>query len=113
MTKGIINNFIVPAGCNAAEAVKTTFDGYASSKICFLLKELRKKSKNNNVELYFLDDGKYHVKCNGKEGVIDIPQEITTMGLMLMMEYLNRSPIVCSTCKICLNEEYCPKTFFV
>lgn len=110
---GILDNFIVPVGCSAAETVETTINGCSSSKICFLLEELRKKSKNNNVELSFLGDGKYHVKCNGKGGIIDIPQKITTMGLMLMMEYLNRSPITCSTCKICLNEEHCPKTLFV
>ena len=107
------NSFIVPLRCAAVEAVKTTVEGYSKNKICFLLGELKKKSKNNNVELSFLDGRKYHIKCNGKEGIIDIPQEISTIALLLMMEYLNRSPVVCSTCKICLEKGGCPKTLFV
>ena len=107
------NSFIVPLGCAAVEAVKTTVEGCSKNKICFLLEELKKKSKNNNVELSFLNGRKYHIKCNGKGGIIDIPQEISTIALLLMMEYLNRSPIICSTCKLCLQEGQCPKMLFV
>ena len=106
------NNFIVPLDCSAVDAVKTTVNG-CGSKVCVVLEELRKKNKNNNVELSFLHDRKYYVKCNGKEGIIDVPQEISTIGLLLMMEYLNRSPIICSTCKACLKKGQCPKTLFV
>ena len=106
------NNFIVPLDCSAADAAKTTING-CGSKACAVLKELRKKNKENNVELSFLHDRKYYVKCNGKEGIIDVPQEISTMGLLLMMEYLNRSPIVCSTCRVCLKTGQCPKTLFI
>ena len=106
------NSFIVPLRCAAVEAVKTTVEGYSKNKICFLLGELKKKSKNNNVELSFLNGRKYHIKCNGKEGIIDIPQEISTIALLLIMEYLNRSPIICSTCKLCLKKVECPKTLF-
>jgi len=104
------NSFIVPLGCVAADAVKTTVDG-CSGKICSILEEL-KKSKNNNVELSFLNDRKYYVKYNGREGIIDVPQEISTIALLLLMEYLNRSPIICSTCKLCLQKWQCPKTLF-
>ena len=44
-------------------------------KFCILLKKLREKNKNNKVELSFLHNRKYYVKCNGKEGIIDVPQE--------------------------------------
>ena len=104
--------FIVPLGCSAADVVKTTVNG-CSSKICVILEELRDKNKKNNVELSFLHDRKYYIRCKGKEGIIDVPQEISTTGLLLMMEYLNRSPIICSTCKVCLKEGQCPKTLFV
>lgn len=106
-------SIVVPFGCGAADVVKTILEGFSNSKICVLLKELRDRSKNNNVELFFLDDRKYHVRCNEEEGIIDVPQEITTMGLMLMMEYLNRSPLICNTCKVCFKKVECPKTLFV
>src|SRR3989338_8511392 len=103
------NSFVVPLGCAAADAVKTTIDG-CGNKICSILEKLKKKSKNNNVELSFLDGRKYHIKCNGKEGIIDIPQEISTIALLLLLEYLNRNPAICSTCKTCLKKVECPKT---
>lgn len=105
-------NLIVPFGCEAADVVKRTVSGYGG-KVCILLEELRKKNKNNNVELSFLHGRKYYVKCNGNGGTIDVPQEISTLALLLMLEYLNRSPIICSTCKVCLKKEECPKTLFI
>ena len=107
------SNFIVPLDCSAADAVNTTINGYGGGQICILLKKLREKNKNNKVELSFLHNRKYYVKCNGKEGIIDVPQEISTIGLLLMMEYLNRSPLICSTCKVCLKKMECPKTLFI
>ena len=105
-------SFIVPLGCVAADAVNTTINGCGNNQICALLGELKKKSKKNNVELSFLDGRKYHIKCNGKEGIIDIPQEISTIALLLLLEYLNRNPAICSTCKTCLKKVECPKTLF-
>lgn len=108
---GKTDTFYVPSGCSVAKAVSTTIDG-CGSKACVVLEKLRNKNKNNNVELSFLHDRKYYVKCNGKEGVIDIPQEINTLGLLLMIEYLNRSQIICNTC-MCSKKRNCPKTLFI
>jgi len=102
---------IKAGNCEVLNAVKTTSDGLKKDSLCKLLETLRSESKHV-VEVNHIRDKKYYIKYKKNEGIIEIPEEITKIGLCVAIEYLKTRAGICNYCAA-LKGGNCLRNLFV
>lgn len=96
-------------GCEIVDVVRTTTEGLAKRNVYKLLREM-KSSDGSNLKVVHVKDKKYRVENGAKHGIMEVPENITKLGLLVFFEYLKKNPRSCEGC--CLSKgNSCPKIF--
>lgn len=94
-------------GCEVVDAVRTTTDGMGKKNLYKLLEEIR---SGDSLQVAHIKDKKYRVKSGTKDGVMEVPENITKLGLLVFFEYLKKEPRSCRGCYLSKSDS-CPKIF--
>ncbi len=72
-------------GCEVVDLVRTTTDGMNKKRLYKLLGEIRSSDSLCDIDIAHINDKKYHVKNGTKEGVMEVPENITKLGLLVFL----------------------------
>ena len=73
--------------CGVVRAIETVCVGFNKKTLSKLWEDLNIKNANK-IEISHVKDKVYYIKNKNKEGLIEIPEIITKLGLNIMFEYL-------------------------
>lgn len=100
----------VNSGCNLLEAIQTATRGLNENNLRGILRDLRLRG-GSSVEVTHIKDKKYYVKYEKNAGIIEVPEEVTKIGLLIAGEYLRNRSNICNCCLFKGNK--CLRTLFL
>ncbi|MEK7069782.1 MAG: hypothetical protein AAB818_02425 [Patescibacteria group bacterium] len=103
---------VISNDCGVVRAIETVCVGFNKKTLSKLWEDLNIKNANK-IEISHVKDKVYYIKNKNKEGLIEIPEIITKLGLNIMFEYLAKNPKLCDNCSLFGKKDICPKHLFV
>lgn len=103
---------VVSSDCKVVQSVETVCGGFSKNALFGLWNDLKAKN-TERIEIKHIKDKIYFFKNKNKEGLVEIPEMITKLGLNIMFEYLAKNPKLCDKCSLFGKKDSCPKHLFV
>ena len=103
---------VVSNDCGVMRTIEGVCFGFNKKAISRLWEDLNTKNANK-IEISHIKDKVYYIKNKNKEGLIEIPEVITKLGLSIMFMYLAKNPKPCKECCLFKQKDACPKHLFV